>query len=102
VYSIGTTSGGPHAAMLDKVANNSPDNRTLNATAWARISLTREGNGGETRPDRENLSACLDSLSLSEVKFEHIDGVIRRELVIGECALQPEQPAIPAHSYSEI
>jgi hypothetical protein len=52
VYSIGTTSGGPHAAMPDKVANNSPDNRTLNAPARSRISLTREGNGGKTKDGR--------------------------------------------------
>jgi hypothetical protein len=50
VYSIGTTSGGPHAAMPDKVANNSPDNRTPNATA--RISLTCEGNGGKAKDGR--------------------------------------------------
>ena len=38
-------------------------------------------------------------MSLSEIKFEHIDGVIRRELVSGECAPQPERPAVPAHPY---
>ena len=43
VYSIGTTSGGPYAAMPDKVTNNSPDNRTPNATARSRIRLTCEG-----------------------------------------------------------
>ena len=32
-------------------------------------------------------------LSLSEIKSEHADGVIRREFVSGECAWQPEQPA---------
>jgi uncharacterized membrane protein len=32
-------------------------------------------------------------LSLSKIKFEHTDGVIRRELVSGECARQHEQPA---------
>ena len=38
-------------------------------------------------------------MSLSEIKFEHTDGVIRRELVSGECAPQPERPAVPAHPY---
>ena len=33
--------------MPDKVANNSPDNRTLNATARSRISLTCKGNGSK-------------------------------------------------------
>jgi hypothetical protein len=42
VYSIGTASGGPYAAMPGKVTNNSPDNRTLNATARSCISLTYE------------------------------------------------------------
>jgi hypothetical protein len=50
VYSIGTTRGGTHAAMPDKVANNSPDNRTLKATA--RIGLTCEGNGAKTKDGR--------------------------------------------------
>jgi hypothetical protein len=35
-------------------------------------------------------------LSLSEIKSEHTDAVIRRESVSGECARQPEQPAVPA------
>src|SRR5438034_1537418 len=58
VYSIGTTSGGPHAAMPDKVANNSPDNR--NATARSRISLTREGNGGKTKDGRNEGASRAD------------------------------------------
>jgi hypothetical protein len=37
------------------------------------------------------------SLSLSEIKSEHTDGVIRRELESEECARWPEQPAVPAH-----
>ena len=41
-------------------------------------------------------------LSLSEIKFEHTDAVMRRELVSGERARQPKQPAVPAHTYSEI
>ena len=41
-------------------------------------------------------------LSLSQIKSERTDSVIRRELVSGECARQPEQPAVPAHPYSEI
>jgi len=52
VYSIGTTSGGPYAAMPDKVTNNSPDNRTPNATARSRIRLTCEGNGGKAKDGR--------------------------------------------------
>ncbi len=36
-------------------------------------------------------------LSLSEIKSEHSDGVIRRELVSGECARRLEHPAGPAH-----
>jgi hypothetical protein len=52
VYSIGTTSGGPNAAMSDKVANNSTDDRTLDATARPRIRLTREGNGGKAKDCR--------------------------------------------------
>jgi hypothetical protein len=52
VYSIGTTSGGPDAAMPDKVTNNSPDNRTPNATARSRISLTSEGNGDKAEDGR--------------------------------------------------
>jgi hypothetical protein len=39
VYSIRTTSGGPHAAMPDKVTNNSPDNRTPHATPRSRSKL---------------------------------------------------------------
>jgi hypothetical protein len=54
VYSIGTTSGGPYAAMPDKVTNNSPDNRTLNATARSCISLTCEGNGGKAENNRND------------------------------------------------
>ena len=52
VYSIGTTSGGPYAAVPDKVTYNSPYNRTLNATARSRISLTREGNDGKANDGR--------------------------------------------------
>jgi hypothetical protein len=33
------------------------------------------------------------AVSLSEIKSEHSDGVIRRELVSGEYARRPEQPA---------
>jgi len=40
-------------------------------------------------------------LSLSEIKSEHSDGVIRRELVSGECALRTEQPVALAHPCSE-
>jgi hypothetical protein len=36
-------------------------------------------------------------LSLSEIKSEHTDGVIRRELVLQECAQLPEQPVAPVH-----
>jgi hypothetical protein len=36
-------------------------------------------------------------LSLSAIKSEHTDGVIRRQLVLGESARQPEQPEVPAH-----
>ena len=52
VYSIGTASGGPYAAVPDKVTYNSPDNRTLNATTRSRISLTCEGNGGKAKDGR--------------------------------------------------
>jgi hypothetical protein len=38
---------------------------------------------------------------VSEIKSKHIDGVIRRELVSGEYARRPEQPALPANPYSE-
>jgi hypothetical protein len=41
-------------------------------------------------------------LSMSEIKSEHTDGVIRREWVSGECARQPEQPAVAVHPCSEI
>jgi hypothetical protein len=41
-------------------------------------------------------------LSLSEIKSEHSDDVIRRELVSGECARRLEQPAAAAHPCSEI
>ena len=37
---------------------------------------------------------------MSEIKSERTDGVIRRELVSGACARQPEQPAVPAHPCS--
>ena len=40
-------------------------------------------------------------LSLSEIKSEHSDGVIRRAWVSGECARRPEQSAAAAHPYSE-
>jgi hypothetical protein len=36
-------------------------------------------------------------MSVSEIKSEHTDGVIRRELVSRECAQRPEQPEIAAH-----
>jgi hypothetical protein len=39
-------------------------------------------------------------LSLSELKSEDTDGVIRREMVSGKCARQPGQPAVPAHPYT--
>jgi hypothetical protein len=52
MYSISATSGGPYAAMPDKVTNNSPDNRTLNATARSRISLACESNGGKAKDGR--------------------------------------------------
>jgi hypothetical protein len=52
MYSISATSGGPYAAMPDKVTNNSPDNRTLNATARSRISLACQGNGGKAKDGR--------------------------------------------------
>ena len=32
-------------------------------------------------------------LSLSEIKSEHAEGVIRREFVSGECTWQPEHPS---------
>jgi len=54
VYSISTTSGGPYAAMPGKVTNNSPDNRTLNATARSCISLTCEGNGGKAEHNQND------------------------------------------------
>ena len=41
-------------------------------------------------------------LSLSEIKSEHSDGVIRREWVSGECARRPEQNAEAVHPCSEI
>jgi NnrU protein len=41
-------------------------------------------------------------LSLSEIKFEHTDGVIRRELVSGKCARWPEQPTVQAHPYPKV
>ena len=58
----------------------------------------------ELDPDlREELWNLIKSqLSLSEIKSERIDGVIRREWVSGECARRPEQPAVPAHPCSEI
>src|SRR5208282_6403346 len=37
----------------------------------------------------------------SEIKSEHSDGVIRRELASGECARQPEQAAAAVHPCSE-
>jgi hypothetical protein len=77
-----------HKTAKDDKANQ-PQERGR-TTSLSRGEISRERKKTETRPDRENLSACLDSLSLSEVKFEHIDGVIRRELVVGECARQPE------------
>ena len=40
------------------------------------------------------------SLSMSEIKSEHSDGVIRRELESEECARWPEQPVGPAHPCS--
>ena len=98
-------------AVLKRVLSTPPKHKTAkddkaNPPQGARQVSVGERSVGEkkkteTRPDRENLSACLDSLPLSEIKFEHFDGVIRRELVVGECARQPEQPAVPAHSYSE-
>jgi hypothetical protein len=36
-------------------------------------------------------------LSLSEIKSDHADGVIRREFVSEECTWQPEHPVVPAH-----
>ena len=39
-------------------------------------------------------------LSLSEIKSEHSDGVIRRELESEECVRWPEQPAAAAHPCS--
>jgi hypothetical protein len=39
--------------MPDNVTNNSPDNRTLNATARPHISLICEGNGGKAKDGRE-------------------------------------------------
>jgi len=39
-------------------------------------------------------------LSLSEIKSEHSDGVIRRELESEECARRPEEPVGPAHPWS--
>src|ERR1019366_2573145 len=41
-------------------------------------------------------------LSLSEIKSERTDGVVRRELVSAECLRQPEQPALSARPCSEI
>jgi hypothetical protein len=38
-----------------------------------------------------------DRLSLPAIKSEHTDVAVRRELVSGESARQPEQPAAPAH-----
>jgi hypothetical protein len=58
VYSIGTTSGGPYAAMPDKVTNNSPDYRTLNTTARSRIRLTCEGNDGKAKDGRNEKQLC--------------------------------------------
>jgi hypothetical protein len=44
-----------------------------------------------------SVESSASSLSLSEIKSEHSDGVIRRELVSGECARRLEQPAAAAH-----
>ncbi len=44
---------------------------------------------------------CQRPVSLSEIKSEHSDGVIRRAWESGECARRPEQSAAAAHPYSE-
>jgi hypothetical protein len=49
---------------------------------------------------RDNNLFPEDWLSLSEIKSEHSDGVIRRELESEECARWPEQPVGPAHPCS--
>jgi exodeoxyribonuclease V alpha subunit len=41
--------------------------------------------------------SCSRSLSMSEIKSEHTDGVIRRELVSRKFAPQPEQAAVSVH-----
>jgi transposase len=41
-------------------------------------------------------------LSLSEIKSERTDGVVRRELASTECVRQPGRPEISAHPCSEI
>jgi hypothetical protein len=44
----------------------------------------------------------LRPLSLSEIKSEHIGGVIRQELALAECARRSEQLVVPARPCSEI
>src|ERR1700687_3351730 len=48
-----------------------------------------------------NCSSIL-RLSLSEIKSEHIGGVIRQELALAECARRFEQLVVPARPCSEI
>ncbi len=41
-------------------------------------------------------------MSLSEIKSDHGDGVVRRELASAESVRRPEQPAAPPHPRSKI
>jgi hypothetical protein len=80
VYSIRTTGGGTHAAMPDKVANNSPDNRTPNATARSRISLTCKGNDGKAKDGWNEKQIFHGWLLLSRQLFRWALVQLRREL----------------------
>jgi Glutathione S-transferase, N-terminal domain len=46
--------------------------------------------------------AGQNHLSLSGIKSEHTDGVVRRELASAECVRRPERPAVSAHPSSGI
>ena len=65
----------------------------LNLVVW---SKSNAGQGSFYRSQHE-----LIGVSLSEIISEHIDGVIRRELALGECSRWPEWREIPAHLCSE-
>jgi hypothetical protein len=83
---------------------NISGNPNLDPTSFGfSSSQANGGNFVDQNGDAEEAAPRVDAahhLSLSEIRSEHTDGVIRRELESEQCTRWPEQRVAPAHPCS--